>query len=260
MTELYDMHCHLDFADNCEDVAKESDGVVAAVDSTVIPSSFVIATEKFAPYPGVHVGLGIHPWWIADGRVGAADVMRFETLVPKTRIIGEVGLDFHGKRRATRTRQLEVFSRILEALRDAGNGRLVFLHALKSYNDMFAMLEHYGTLADNTCVFHWFQGSRDDFDRALADGFSFSVSTRMMSCGKGELFARKIPDDCLLIETDNPPHEGEPWSLEAWEQELRDTARGLAALRNTTEEAIIELTAENSRRLLRSIDSDETAR
>lgn len=250
MPQLYDMHCHLDFADNCEDMANNCDGLIAAVNATVVPSSFVSTTEKLSKCPDFHVALGLHPWWIADGRIGEVDIARFENLTPKASIIGEIGLDFHGKRRATRTQQLEVFARILEAIESNGSNRLIFLHSVKCYSDIFGLLEHYDIARNNTCVFHWFQGSNDDFDRALANGFYFSVGMRMLATPRGKTYAREIPHDRLMLETDNPPHAGMSWSYDAWEQELRDTAKSIAQLRNTTEQQIIECTADTSQRLL----------
>lgn len=256
MEKLYDMHCHLDFADNAKDIARDVHGRVVAVDATVVPSSYVGAAEKFESFPDVHVGLGIHPWWIADGRVGEADVERFCELCESAPVIGEVGLDFHGKRRVSRTRQLEVLSRVLEAVNDAGGGKLVFLHAVKSYDDLFGLLNRYGTLEGNRCVFHWFSGSHEDFGRAVADGFYFSVGMRMLAAGDGPLFAEAVPDDKLLLETDNPPSEGMPWSAGAWEQELLNTAASLAEIRSTTADEIKRLTAANGRALLEWASAD----
>ncbi len=250
MNELYDMHCHLDFASNCTDVAEDAIGRIKAIDSTVSPSSFVSAREMLAPYPEIQVGLGMHPWWVADGRLGEADFFRFENLVKETSILGEIGLDFHGKRKATRTHQMEVFARALSAICVAGDKKLVFLHAVKSYSDIFGLLEHYGTPRHNTCVFHWFQGSQDDFKRAISEGFMFSVGMKMLTTPKGKLFAKEIPDKLLLIETDSPPHEEMPWSADAWEQEIRNAARCLAELRDASEQDTLEIVAANSSALL----------
>lgn len=258
MEKLFDMHCHLDFTDDAKQIAASTAGSIVAVDATVVPSSYVSAQERFSRFPDVHVGLGMHPWWIADGRVGEADIDRFCNLAPGVRIIGEIGLDFYGKRKVTRTHQLDVFARLLEAVHDAGGGRLVFLHAVKSYDDTFDLLERYDALKENLCVFHWFSGTPDDFARALALGAFFSVGMRMMATDAGALFAKSIPDDRILAETDSPPSEGVAWSAGAWDQELRNTIASLAEARGVSFDSMSATLAANSMRLLRESDAIET--
>lgn len=250
MGKLYDMHCHLDFADNAKDIAAEADGRIVAIDATVVPSSYVSATERLEQFPDISVGLGLHPWWVAEGRVGEADVDRFCRLAGNASIISEIGLDFHGRRAQTRTHQMEVLARLLQAIDDAGGDKLIFFHAVKSYDALFDLIERFGTAERNQCAFHWFSGSRDDFGRALAMGMHFSVGMRMMATDAGALFAASIPDDKVLVETDSPAREGMPWSADAWVQETENATRSLAELRGVSFAAMLETVAANSRRLL----------
>ncbi len=251
---LYDMHCHLDFADNSKEVASDAAGRIATVDSTVLPSNYVLARGKFEGFPDVRVALGIHPWWVADGRVGEVDIARFENLAAASPYIGEIGLDFHRGRKDSKPRQMEVFSRELQAIDDAGGGKLVFLHAVKCHDDIFKMLDLHGTAERNDCVFHWFQGSAESFERAVAAGCYFSVGMRMLKTASGREFIRAIPDDRLLVETDNPPHPGTPWSADAWAREIEDTIRGIAEMRGTTFELMSDVVSANSSLLLQRHD------
>ncbi|WP_251211749.1 TatD family hydrolase [Adlercreutzia murintestinalis] len=251
MTRLYDMHCHLDFADNAAEVAAAAhEADLVALCSTVVPSSFVAAREEFSPYPNIHVALGVHPWWVAQERVSEVDLARFEALAAATPFIGEVGLDFHSKRNATRQRQEEVLYRLLSCLDQVGPGKLIFLHAVHAADAVLDMLERCNTTAAHTCVFHWFQGTPDDFGRALAHDCWFSVGMRMLATDAGRLFAKAVPDDRLLVETDNPPHEGMPYTLDMWTEELRNTVEDLAELRETNTETLSALLASNSAKLL----------
>lgn len=249
---LYDMHCHLDFADNAQAVAQKSAGSITAMSATVVPSSFVQAREKFARFEDVHVALGIHPWWVSEERVSEIDLMRFDSLARQTPWIGEIGLDFSKRRKATKARQLEVFARILQTISAAGNRKTIFLHAVKSYNEIFQLMDRCSIFDNNTCVFHWFAGSRDDFKRALARECLFSVGPRMMNTETGAFFAAHIPDERLLIETDSPPHEGTPWSYDAWHQEITDSVNRLSEVRGCSPSDIEEIISSNSRRLLRA--------
>lgn len=249
MPQLYDMHCHLDFADNAEKVARASGEAIRAINATVVPSSYVSARERFGGLPWMHVALGIHPWWVANGKVGEVDVARFERLLPNEAVVGEVGLDFSGRNKDAKAHQMLVFERVLDAIRENGNARLVFLHGVKGCHDMLNMMEEHGTLAENECVFHWFSGTRDDFGRAVAAGCSFSVNMRMLATEAGRAVAKAVPADKLLLETDSPAHEGDPWSAGAWRQEVENTARGIAEAREVDYAALLELLAENSGRL-----------
>ena len=155
MTALYDMHCHLDFADNAKDVAAELDQAgMTALCATVVPSSYVAALEEFKPWPAVQVALGLHPWWVAQERIGAVDLARFEKLAPDAPFIGEIGLDLHGKRKETRERQEEVLYRLLGVLSACDAGKVVFLHGVRAGDRLLAMLDRCGTAERHTCVFH----------------------------------------------------------------------------------------------------------
>lgn len=251
MTRLYDMHCHLDFADDATDVAAAAqDAGLVALCSTVVPSSFVAAREEFSPYPDIHVALGMHPWWVAQDRVSEVDLARFETLAPETPYIGEVGLDFHSKRGATRQRQEEVLYRLLSCLGEGERGKVVFLHAVHAADAVLDMLERCGTTTAHTCVFHWFQGTPDDFGRALANDCWFSIGMRMLATDAGRMFAKAVPDERLLMETDNPPHEGMPYTLDMWTEELHNAMVDLAKLRGCSVEALNELLTANSEAIL----------
>ncbi len=107
---LYDMHCHLDFADQSERIAQESaQAQIAALSCTVVPTSFVLDQDRFAGYENIRVSLGMHPWWVADARVSEADIAHFESLVSVAPFIGEIGLDFAGGRKGSKDRQLVCF-------------------------------------------------------------------------------------------------------------------------------------------------------
>lgn len=250
MPQLYDMHCHLDFANAPTEVAEGSNDGMFAISSSVVPSSYVSARERFAEFANVHVALGIHPWWVANDKVGEVDVARFEGLLVDERVVGEVGLDFHGRNRDSKARQVDVLGRVLSAIESEGADRLVFLHAVKGCQDVLDMMEDAGTHKGNACVFHWFSGSRDDFGRAVSLGCMFSVNMRMLATPAGLEFAKAIPEDKLLMETDSPSREGTEWSAAAWRQEAENTVRGIAEARGAGYERTLEVLATNSKALV----------
>lgn len=239
---LYDMHCHLDFASHGERIAAQmGEASIKALSCTIMPSSYVSDLEKFEGAIGLYLSLGIHPWWVAEKRVGEADLARFESLLPTASFVGEIGLDFSGKHKLEKTKQLEVLQRLLDALNQAGNGRVISLHSVHATTLLLDMLDSKKTTQSNTCIFHSFNGSHEEFGRAIATQSYFSVGMRLLASSKGELFASAIPDDQLLIETDNPPHEGDEWGIEIWKQELENTLSSLARVRNVNKGELKEL-------------------
>ena len=66
------------------------------------------------------------------------------------------------------------------------------------------MLEEYELLVGNTIIFHWFSGSSAQLKRARNLGCFFSVNAFMLQTKRGREYAKAIPLDRLLIETDLP--------------------------------------------------------
>lgn len=250
MPHFFDAHCHLDFCSDCNEIAQQVEGSIQAIDATVFPSSYVSAKGQLGGIASMEVALGLHPWEVAAGRVGENDLRSFERLARDARIIGEVGLDYHKRRRESRTRQLEALTRVLQAVSDAGDGKVVFLHIMRSMDDAFMLLERFGTCDRNVCVLHWFQGSEAELERASEMGCMFSVGERMLRSAKGRVLAAAIPRKQLLTETDSPAHPGTPWSAEAWLQTMESTVEQLAELRGMERDEVEALTLANGRRLL----------
>lgn len=245
---LFDMHCHLDFAPDAREAvdALAAEGL-GAFATTVTPAGFERASELFAECANVRTGLGLHPWWIADGRCGEEDVEAFERLAAGTCFIGEVGLDFGKRCEGSREVQLAVFARIAAACADGG--RLLSIHAVKAAGTVLDVLEHEGTLAGNACVFHWFSGSSDELTRVVRAGCFVSVNPRMLETKRGREYAKAIPEERLLLETDMPP-EGEPYDAVAEVARLERMTAEIAALRRTDPARLAERIAETSAQLL----------
>ena len=104
---LFDLHCHLDFDPDTRAAAQVlAELCIGAFSTTVTPEGYERARGLLEPFGNVRVGLGLHPWWIADGRLGPQDVALFERLAKDERFIGEVGLDFGRDRAETRDAQV----------------------------------------------------------------------------------------------------------------------------------------------------------
>lgn len=249
---LFDMHCHLDRMANADEVAREAaaNGIVLFC-TTVSPTDTLAAQARFGTMPNIRVGVGLHPWWVTDGKCGEVEVEQAVQLAAASRFIGEVGLDFGPRHAANAQRQLDAFEAIVRAC--AGNpveGRVLSVHAIRSASEAIDVLEHHGLTASAHCVFHWFSGTSDQLTRALDAGCFFSVSERMLATKRGREYARQIPLDRLLLETDAPDPLDTPCSAGQIESSLMRALHELAHIRGTDEHALSTRIAKTSSGLL----------
>ena len=205
---LADMHCHLDFSSDMTVLARlaQAHGVVA-FSNTVTPEGHLAASEALAGFLNVRVGVGLHPWWVADGRRGAEQVELACRLIQETRFVGEVGLDFAPRREGTFETQLDAFERIVDACCAQG-GKVISIHAVRSATAVLDVLERHRATHSNACILHWFSGSSQELARARELGCHFSVNPNMLATKRGRAYVRQIPPERLLLETDLP-EEGE---------------------------------------------------
>lgn len=336
--KLVDMHCHLDRMCNAADVAREAAargiGIFCA---TVTPQDAILAQKTFANCENVRVGVGLHPWWVANDRVlaragtrgeasadnristgvdsdgaliahgqtparpnacGPADapahsvdagtriftgtegahptniasqsstagnlcsctertldsvdaICRVANLAAASPYIGEVGLDFSPAHVQTRSMQLEAFERIVRTCAENPCGaRVVSIHAVQAAREALDILERHALTRSATCVFHWFSGTSDDFLRLRRLGCCVSVNNRMLATRRGREYARQMPDDRLLLETDAPGQFDAPYSASELEASLMRTLCALARLRGADEHELASRIAQASAGLL----------
>ena len=249
---LFDMHCHLDRMANADEVAREAAANdMALFCTTVTPADALAARSRFGTPPNVRVGVGLHPWWIADGRCGEIEIEQAAQLAAASRFIGEVGLDFGPRHAANAQRQLDALEAIARAC--AGHpveGRVLSIHAVRSAGEALDVFERHGLTASAHCIFHWFSGTSDQLARALDAGCLFSISERMLATRRGREYARQIPLDRLLLETDLPEQLDKPCSADQVEASLMRALHELAHIRGTDEHALSTRIAKTSSGLL----------
>ena len=252
---LIDMHCHLDRMANALEVARDAAARdIAIFDTTVTPTDARTAAELLDGEPNVHVGVGLHPWWIADGTCGDVDVARAAELASRSAFVGEVGLDFGRRGTGTERHQIAAFEQITAAI--AANPlphRLMSIHAVQSATAVLDILERHGLMGantDTTCIFHWFTGTSEELARARRHGCHFSVNEHMLKTKRGREYARQLPLERLLLETDAPPGLDTPYSAEALERSLITAAEGIAHVKDMPMQNVVAATTENALELL----------
>ncbi len=253
MTTLYDMHCHMGFSSDVPALAAgAAEADIEAFSTTVTPDEYKHMCFELAPWPQFHVGLGLHPWWLADGRCGENDIVLFEELAHDAPLIGEIGLDFARERGEgdLRERQVEVLERLLNACRETDASKLVSLHAVRATSTVLDLLEQTHIHAWHRCIIHWFSGTPEELDRAVQLDCFFSVGPRMLATKRGQAIAAAIPAERLLLETDSPDEEGAPPDARDWRSRLDDALGTLAALREEDKESLGDRIAATSAALL----------
>lgn len=253
---LIDTHCHLDFALNGEELAAAYAVCGGALSGTCDPRDFERVRSELARFaPRVQVGLGLHPWWVADGTCGEGEIALFERFAPAAPLISEVGLDFQPRRAETRDAQISAFERVcLAAARPPAESprRVMSIHSSAAATCALDVLERTGCLDACICIFHWFSGSQGELTRAIDAGCLFSVNERMLKTKRGRAYVRAIPEGRLLIETDFPGKPGTTALAVDVAPRLERTMSLLAAARGDDERSLASAIADASERLLLS--------
>ena len=206
-------------------------------DCGVNPRDFSAANERACRLPGIIAGVGLHPWWLADGRCGPAEVDLLCEVAARERYIGEVGLDFSARFAGSEPLQIQAFDRLCDTLvQHPLTGRVISIHAVRSAGTVLDVLESHGLLIPNSdfpvIIFHWFSGTSDELARARDAGCIFSVNERMLASKRGREYARQIPPDRLLLETDTPAEANTETSTQSLIRSLTRTSMRIASLKN----------------------------
>lgn len=249
---LVDMHCHLDRMTNGDEVARKAEAAgIAFFCTTVTPQDAEAAQRRFAAQPNIRVGIGLHPWWIADGTCSLADASQAAERAAMSPYIGEIGLDA-GKRGAqSLDAQRTALDAILRAIAEHPlPGRVLSIHAVRAAGTVLDMLERYNLTEAATCIFHWFSGTSDELARARHMQCFFSINEHMLNTNRGREYARIIPAERLLLETDAPPKLDAPYELGSLEQSLETTLAQLAHVRHCDPDSLGEQIVARSARLL----------
>ena len=250
--QFFDAHCHLDLMTGPNAVAHEAATMgLELFDCGVDPRGFAAANKRASSSPNIIAGVGLHPWWIADGRCGAAEVDMLCELAIRERFIAEVGLDLSPRFAGTEEIQTQAFEQLCQTLSQCPiAGRVLSIHAVRAAGATLDILESSGLLKDTpnspTIIFHWFNGTSDELSRARNAGCYFSINERMLATKRGREYARQIPLNRLLLETDAPVEPSAETTARQLVDSLIRTSEAIAALKNCSAESVNSVVLENS--------------
>lgn len=260
---LFDSHAHYFDAkfDGREDEILRTEvfgkdvGRVINVGTNPVTNALCVA--QAAKYDGMYAAVGIHPEDCQMMTESAADaVSDLKSFIGTTETrkisgivaLGEIGLDYHvNGGNPDRLRQMEFFSLQLELAEKTGLP--VIIHDREANGDCFeTVLKHPGVRG----VFHSYSGSAEMARELTKRGWyiSFSGVVTFKNASRIRETAATVPQEYLLVETDCPylaphPHRGEINHSGL----MKYTVETLAAVRETTPEAIAEITRKNASEL-----------
>jgi TatD DNase family protein len=180
-----DAHAHLSPDRTSDELA--SSGVVLAMTLSLDEAGRVVGRQE----PHVTWGVGCYPRKIEAQE--AFDVERFAELAERATIVGEVGLDTGS--RVPIGRQLQTFRQVLEVV--AEMPRLISIH---SYRATGLVLEELRRRPVAVPVLHWWTGTAEETQEAVALGCYFSIHSAVARHSK---FRTRVPPERVLIESDH---------------------------------------------------------
>jgi TatD DNase family protein len=262
---LVDTHFHLDLFPNAAAIAERCEAQqIYTVAVTNAPCVFEKTERITRGKKYLRAALGLHPE-LAVARRG--ELPTFRTLLPRTRYVGEVGLDYSTPSASDRRIQRSVFEEILGLCSEAGD-KVLTVHSRRAADDV---VDAIGSSFRGTVVLHWYSGSEKTLERALTAGVYVSINTAMCEGKRFRSLLSRIPRDRILTETDGPfvgvgGRKAEPadvqgvvaalarlWGQEAWEvirllfgnfaRALDQTPTAFASLGSSTSEVGAALSA-----------------
>ena len=224
-----DFHCHLDLYPDPVEAIREADAAgVYTLTVTTTPKAWPrnLAMTQRTRY--VRAALGLHPQLVAER---SNELPLWESHLPETRYIGEVGLDAGPQYYRSLDLQKEVFERILKLCARAG-GKILTVYSVRAAKAVLDLVEAYLPPTDSRVVLHWFTGSKSEARRAVDLGCYFSINAQMLQSENGRDLVSTLPSDRLLTETDGPFTQSS--GRAARPADVAVTVKALANLRNVT--------------------------
>lgn len=246
-TTLHDTHCHVDLYPAPAAVVRRAEAAgVYTVAVTTTPSVFDHLERLVAGSPFVRPAVGLHPELAAARR---AEMPLFLAVLPRTRYVGEVGLDYVAADSTNRLAQRRVLSEIIAAC-DAAGDKIVTAHSRRAAADV---VDAFGVGFRGRLILHWFSGGVRVLERALANGAFVSVNPAMLASARARALLKSVPRDRVLLESDGPfvtrpAPNADAGALEP--QHAAVTAATLAALWETDFDEAVSWLGANFRRVL----------
>lgn len=199
-------------------------------------------------YPFIYGAMGVHPSETGELNEENFAWLREQCSVDKVVAVGEIGLDYHWNDPKPQIQKLW-FERQLELAREVNLP--VIIHSRDAAKDTLDIM-HTLHAEEMEGVIHCFSYSKEIAREYLEMGYHFGIGgvITFQNAKKLKEAVEYIPMDRILLETDSPylapePHRGSRNSS----LNLPYVAQEIAALKGITYEEVVEITAQNAKRL-----------
>ncbi len=197
MSNLSDMHIHIDYFENYRQVYDSFEkNNMYALFVTNLPEIYQKCLNEFPVNKYVKLGLGYNPQLNAKYPFNKN---LFDSMLQTTKYVGEVGLDYSKEFVHTKNAQNNAFDYICH--QSARLNKIMSIHSRKAENDVLETLIRHDV---EHAIFHWYSGDIESARKIAERGYYFSVNYSMLNSKKGFEVIKSLPIDRLLIETDAP--------------------------------------------------------
>ena len=253
-SNMIDIHCHLEYIKNPEEVIREARQKMTAIITSVADmknkDKILAIRERNKDF--VFVSLGLHPDRVKN--YSDEEIDKYLEFIKANRdkivAIGECGLDYFQVSADKRKRAEEVFIKFIELANQIK--KPLVIHSRNEpgnnacFNDILKILTDQNA---KSVVLHCFSGNESNLKYALEQNYWISFATIICKSEKHQRLARKTPIEKMLLETDSPwlhPSSRElinrPWLIS-------ESAKVIASINNIPAEKILHQTAENAKKV-----------
>lgn len=196
-----DFHNHIDFYKNDElqkvykDIKENNIKIIScAMDEESYKNNLGFAKKCDNIIPT----FGIHPWKVTD-KVPNLDI--YDDYIKDSKIIGEVGLDFHWvEDKSTFDYQIEVFKHLVKKAKKYD--KYLNIHT-KGAEELVYDILHKENILDKSII-HWYSGDIHTLKKFIDANSLFTISVDINYSEKTKEIAKLIPVSNILAETDGP--------------------------------------------------------
>ena len=247
---IIDTHCHIynSEMENAEEIIKEAqkNNIILILNGTDLKSNEE-ALELSEDYENVYAALGYF-YTLAD-EITDEDILLLDNQLKKDKVIavGEIGLDYY-KGKENKDKQIELFEKMLTL---AEKHELpIIVHSRKAMQDTYDILKKHNVVGS----MHSYQGSVEMAKEFIKLGFYIGIGGTVTHTNnkKTRKMLNEIGIEHILLETDSPylPPEEKRGEMNT-PLNIKYIIRKIAEELDIEESEVIEITAENAKRLFK---------
>ena len=247
---IIDTHCHIynSEMENAEEIIKEAqkNNIILILNGTDLESNEE-ALKLSEDYENVYAALGYF-YTLAD-EITDGDIVILDNQLKKDKVIavGEIGLDYY-KGKENKDKQIELFEKMLTLAEK--HALPVIVHSRKAMQDTYDILKKHNVVGS----MHSYQGSVEMAKEFIKLGFYIGIGGTVTHTNnkKTRKMLNEIGIEHILLETDSPylPPE-EKRGEDNTPLNLKYIIKKIAEELDIEESEVIEITAENAKRLLK---------